>query len=76
MLGDAGEDVPQVGLGIEAVQLGRLDQGVEGGRPLGAPIRASEQVVLAPDGDAAKRPLGRVVVEPDPAVSARQRVSM
>ena len=63
MIGDAGEDVAQVGLGIEPVELRALDQAVEGGRALGAAVRAGEEVVLAPDRDAAQRTLGRVVVE-------------
>lgn len=68
MLGNVTEDISQVGLGIEAVQLGRFDQRVEGGCALGAPIRAGEQLVLAPDRDTAQRPLGRVNVEPDATV--------
>ena len=39
VVGDAGQDVAQIGLGIEAVELGGLDQGVDGG---GAPAAASD----------------------------------
>ena len=34
MIGDAGEDIGEVGFGLEAVQLGRLDDGVEDGGAL------------------------------------------
>src|SRR5687767_12095983 len=68
VVGDAGEDVSKVCLGIETVQLGALDEAVEYRRALGAPVGAGEQVVLAPDGDTAKGSLGRVVVERDAAV--------
>ena len=34
MIGDAGEDVAEVGLGIDVVELGGLDQGVDGGGAL------------------------------------------
>ena len=58
MIGDACEHLAQVGFGIEPVQLGRLDQGVEGGRAFGPKVGTGEQVILAPDRDAAQRPLG------------------
>src|SRR5947208_10387751 len=47
--GDAREQVAQVGLRIDAVELGGLDQAVEGGRPQAALVRAGEQPVLAAD---------------------------
>jgi hypothetical protein len=49
--GDAREQVAQVGLRIDAVELGGLDQCVDGGGALAAVIRAGEQVVLAAEGN-------------------------
>ena len=43
MLGDAGEDVGQPGLGIDVVQLGRDDKAVHDGSTVAAAIRAGEQ---------------------------------
>jgi hypothetical protein len=65
IIGDAREHVMQIGLGIEAVQLGRLDQGIEDGRALGPEVGAGEQVVLAPERHAAQRPFGGVVFDRD-----------
>jgi hypothetical protein len=39
MIGDAGEHVGEIGLGVEAVELGGLDQRVERGGALAAAIR-------------------------------------
>lgn len=39
----AGEDIAQVGFGLEAVELGCADQRVEGGGALATRIRAGEQ---------------------------------
>ena len=54
MLGDALDHVPQVGLRIEAVELGRADQGIHRGRALPAGIRAAEQVIIRPERDRAQ----------------------
>ena len=48
MVGDARQHVAQVRLWIQAVQLCRFDEAVKGCRPVGAPLRAGEEVVLAP----------------------------
>jgi hypothetical protein len=40
MVGDAPEDVAQIGLGVEAVELGALDQGIDRRGALAAGIRA------------------------------------
>src|SRR5260221_3642075 len=68
--GDAREQVAQVGLRIDAGELGGLDQAVEGGRPQATLVRAGEQPVLAADGHGADGPLGGVVVDLRPAVVA------
>jgi hypothetical protein len=39
MIGDAGQDIRKIGFRIEAVQLGRLDDGIEYSSPLAAGIR-------------------------------------
>jgi hypothetical protein len=46
MVGDAGQEVAQIGLGVEAVERRGLDQGVEDGRALAAAVRAGEQIIL------------------------------
>jgi hypothetical protein len=51
--GEAGEDVAEIGLGGDAVELGGLDQRVEGGGACAAVVRAGEQPVLAAEGDRA-----------------------
>jgi len=47
MVGDAFEDVAQVGLGVEIVELGGADQAIEGGRAFATRIGSGEQVILA-----------------------------
>jgi hypothetical protein len=39
MIGDAGQDIRKIGFRIEAIQLGRLDDGIENSSPL-APASA------------------------------------
>jgi hypothetical protein len=46
-LDDAGDDVGDIGLRIDVVELGGLDQGGEDRPVLGAAVRAGEQGVLA-----------------------------
>jgi len=52
-LDDAGDDVGEVGLWIDAVRLAGLDQRGEDGPVLGAAIGAGEEVVLAAEGERA-----------------------
>ena len=47
MVGDALQHLVQIGVRIEAIELGRADQAVNRGGPLTAGIGAGEQVVLA-----------------------------
>ena len=51
MIGDAGQDVAQVGLGIDAVELGRFGEGVDGGGTLATRVRSGEEIILAAKGD-------------------------
>lgn len=59
-LGDAGKDVGEPGLGIDAVELRGADEGVHHRRPLAAGIGAAEQPRLASECNAAKGALGGV----------------
>ena len=44
MIGDAGQNIRKIGFRIEAVQLGRLDDGIEYSSPLAAGIGAGEEI--------------------------------
>ena len=44
--GDVGEHMTQIGFGVEAVQFGAADEGVDGGGAFAAGIGAGEQVEL------------------------------
>ena len=68
MIGDATQGVGEPGLRVDAVELGRLDQGKHCRGALAAAIRAGEQPRLAADCDAAQCPLGGIVGEADAAV--------
>jgi hypothetical protein len=68
LVGDARQHVREPGLRIDAVQLAGLDQGVDRRRPLPTAIRAGEGPVAPANGDAAQRPLGRVVAQADPSI--------
>jgi hypothetical protein len=62
------DDVGQISFRIDAVQPAGLHQAVDhGGDPAGG-IRADHVPILAPDGYAAQRPLGRQVVDLQRAV--------
>src|SRR5258706_15558608 len=67
---DAREQVAEVGLRIDAVELGGFDQAVEGGRPQAALVRAGEQPVLAAERHGTDGSLGGIVVDLQPAVVA------
>jgi hypothetical protein len=47
VVGNAGKDGAQVGLGVEAVEDRGLDQGVEDRGAAAAAVRAGEQIILA-----------------------------
>ena len=65
---EAGQNVGKPGLGIDAVEAGRLEQRVHQRRALAAAIGTGKQPSLASQGDAAQRPLGGVVGQSDPAI--------
>jgi len=60
--------VAEVGSGIDAAELGGLEQGVEDRGDLGAPLGAGAIVVLPAHHHATKRPLGCVVVQRYPGI--------
>lgn len=82
-LDDAGDDVREVGLGIDAVELAGLDERGDDGPVLGTAIGAGEQGVLPGQGQRADGSLDDVVVELDAPVieeeaeprPARERVA-
>ena len=53
----------QIGQGIEALEAGAMDQGVEDGRVAATADGAHEEVVLATDGDGSLDILGAIVVD-------------
>src|SRR5512143_3900838 len=60
--GDAGEHVAEVGFGIEAVELGGLDQGIEGSGAITAGVGPGKKVVLPAEGQRPDLPFGGVVI--------------
>lgn len=71
MLGDAFEDVSQVGLGVDAVELGGTDQAVDVGGTFAAGVGAGEEIILPTERDGAQRALGGVVVNLPTSICAR-----
>ncbi len=65
---DTVEDIGQPGLWIEAIHLGRFDEGHRSGQRLATAIGSREEPVLPTDADRAHGALGRVVVDADAAV--------
>ena len=59
----AGECIGQPRLGIDAIQLGGLDQGAGDGSGTAAGLRADEQAGLPPDRNRMYRALSAVVVQ-------------
>ena len=76
MVGDAGEHVAQVGFGVEAVELGGLDERVDRGGTLAAGVGAGEELILSAEGQRPDGALGGIVGDFEPAVGeiAGQRV--
>ena len=68
MVCDAADDVAQVGLWVEAVQLGGADQAVDRSRVLAAGVGSGKQPVLPAKCYRPHGPLDRVVVDGDGAV--------
>src|ERR1039457_2569854 len=63
MVGDLTEHRAQVEFWIEAVELGRADQRIDGGGPFAARVGAGEEIVFPAQGHTAQRPFGRVIVD-------------
>lgn len=63
MVADQSQDVTEIGLRIEAVELGALDQGVDDGGALAAAVGAGEEPVLTADGERPDRTFGGIVVD-------------
>ena len=76
MVADAGEDIAQPGLGLEAVEFGGADQRVEDRGSVTAGIAAGEEPVLSAQGYGPDGVLGGVVGDLQPAVVdiGRQRI--
>ncbi len=51
MIGDAGEDVGEPGLGVDVIELAGFDEGVDRGRAPAAGVRAAKGPVAASDGN-------------------------
>src|SRR5512132_4285856 len=61
-------DVAEPGFGIEAVELGGLDQGIEGGGTITASVGPGKKVVFPAEGQRPDLPFGGVVVDLQPPV--------
>lgn len=68
VIGDAGEDIAEVGFWVEAVELCGFDERVDGGGAFSTGIRSGKEIILAAEGDAADRTLGGIVVDLDLAI--------
>jgi hypothetical protein len=68
MIGKAGEDIGEPSLRVDAVELGGLDQRVDGGGAPGAFVEAGKGPVVSSDGDAAQRSFGGVVRDAQTAI--------
>src|SRR5512133_1691653 len=68
VVGDAGKHVAEVGFWIEAVELGGLDQGIEGGGTITASVGPGKKVVFPAEGQRPDLPFGGVVVDLQPPV--------
>lgn len=64
----AGEDVPEVGIGIEATAAAAFDDGVEDGAAVARGVRPDEEPVLFAQGGGPDRIFDEVVVDLHPAV--------
>src|SRR5690349_5885110 len=69
---DLGEDVAQVGGGLDTVELGGLGQGCDGGSVFGAAIGSGEEMILSAKGNGPDRALDGVGVHLDPAVGEEE----
>ena len=68
VVGDAGKYVAEPGFWIEAVELGGLDQGIDGGGAITAGVGPGKKVVFPAKGQRPDLPFGGVVVDLQPPV--------
>src|ERR1700685_298791 len=68
MIWESGEHVGEPGTGVDVVELGGLDQRVDGGGAPAAFIRSCECPIVTADRDTAQRPFGGVVGHAQPPV--------
>jgi len=68
MIGQTGKHVGEPGLRVDVVELGGVDEGVDGCGAIAAFIGAGEGLVAASQGDSADFPFGRVVGHAQAAV--------
>ena len=67
-VGQAAEDIPKVGIGIDAAASATLDKGVKDGSPVTGLSLADEQPVLLSERRRANGVLDQVVVDFQPAI--------
>jgi hypothetical protein len=67
MIGQAGEHIGEPGLRVDVIELGGLDQRIDGGGAPAAFVGSGEGPVLAPDGDGPQYAFGGVVGHAQPA---------
>lgn len=72
-VGQAFEDVLEIGERFDIVELGGGDERADGGPALGTAIGSGKEVVFSAEGDRADGALDRVGVEFDTAVSRKQQ---
>src|SRR6266566_6637905 len=66
--GHALQDVPEIGEGLDVIELCRCNEGADGGPSLSPAVGAGEQMILAPQRHGSDRTFDRIVVELDTAV--------
>lgn len=72
MIVDPGQDVGEIGLRVEAVHLGGLDDGHRTGQRFGTGVRPCKEPVFPPDANRAQGALGWIVVDGDPTIRQEQ----
>ena len=75
-LDDAGDDVGEIGVGLDADQLAGLDERGDHGPVLGTTVGAGEQCILASEGKGPDAALDNVVVDLNAAVVEEQAQSL
>lgn len=74
MVCEAGKDGAEIGFGVDAVELCRFNERVDGGGTFAASIGACEEPVLATKCDATDRALGGIVVDFECAIAGMSAV--